>query len=248
MTLVIEEVASGVFVVQASHTNFVLVVDGDEVTFIDSGYPKDRALVVAALEHTGRSFGDVTAMLLTHAHVDHIGSAEWLRREHDVPVWCHELEVRQATGEIVQRISERELLVRLWRPSVARFVVNVVRSGGLRPEHVTEVVTFAADGAVDVPGRPVPVHTPGHTEGHVGLHLSDRGVLVTGDALITVDLWDDARRGPQLIAPPFNHDHQLALRTLGRFAELEADVLVPGHGEVHRGSPQDAVRAALAAA
>jgi glyoxylase-like metal-dependent hydrolase (beta-lactamase superfamily II) len=94
----------------------------------------------------------------------------------------------------------------------------------------------------------VVVHTPGHTDGHVGLHLPDRGLLLSGDALITVDVWDESRRGPQLIQPPFNHDHAQAMATLDRYAELEAEVVVPGHGEVHRGSPRDAVLLARAAA
>jgi glyoxylase-like metal-dependent hydrolase (beta-lactamase superfamily II) len=57
---------------QTSHANFVLIADVDEVTHVDSGYPAGRDLVEPSVRGIGRSLSGVTAMLLTHAHVDHI--------------------------------------------------------------------------------------------------------------------------------------------------------------------------------
>ena len=236
----IDEVAGGVFWVEASHTNFVLIVDGTNVTMVDSGYPKDRDLVDASVAKIGRSLADVEAMVLTHGHVDHKGSAERLRLDHDVAVYCHSSEVRIARGDIKQQISTWELR-RAWRPTIFRFAVHAIRSGGLRPEHVTKVATFSDGEAIDVPGRPIVLFTPGHTEGHCGLHLPDRGVLISGDALTTVDLWDPEHRGPQMIRRQFNYNHDQAFESLDRFVDLEADVIVPGHGEPWRGQPRDAV-------
>jgi glyoxylase-like metal-dependent hydrolase (beta-lactamase superfamily II) len=239
----IEEVAAGVYSVEASHTNFALLVDGIEVTLVDSGYPKDRDLVDASVARIGRSLADVRAVVLTHGHSDHLGSAERMRRDHAVPVLCHSAEVPVARGEITQRISILELR-RAWRPKIFRFAVNALLLGGLRPEHVTDVGTFDDGETIDVPGRPVAVFTPGHTQGHCALHLPERGVLITGDALITVDLWDPDRRGPQMIRRQFNHDHVRAMDSLDRIASLEADVLIPGHGKPWRGSPRRAVEKA----
>lgn len=236
----IEEVAAGVFWVEASHTNFILLADGTDVTMVDSGYPKDRELVDAAVGRIGRSLADVQAMVLTHGHVDHKGSAERLRRDHDVAVYCHQKEAPLARGEIEQRISTWELR-KAWRPKIFRFAVNAIGRGGLRPEHVTDVSTFGDDEAIDVPGRPIAVFTPGHTEGHCALHLPEKGVLITGDALITVDLWDPDRRGPQMIRQQFNYDHNQAVKSLDRFIDLEADTIVPGHGSPWQGRPDEAV-------
>ena len=240
----VHEVASQVHVVTGSHTNFVLVVDGDEVTVVDSGYPRDRGLLETAIRHIGRSLGDVTAMLLTHAHVDHIGSAEWMRQDLGVPIHCHTDEAAHARGEREERISERDILVRLWRPGVLLFLLNVVARGGLHPPHVAEVTTFSDRQPLDVPGHPVAVHTPGHTRGHVGFHLPERGVLLAGDALVTVDVWDRSDRGPQMIRAPFNHDHAQAVDSLQRLEELQAQVVVPGHGRPYHGTPSEAVREA----
>jgi len=239
----IEEVTSGVFFVEASDTNFVLLVNGQSVTSVDSGYPKDRDLVDAAVAGIGRSLSDVGAVVLTHGHVDHKGSAERLRRDHQIPAHCHTDEAPIARGEIKQQISTFELR-RAWRPKIFRFAFHAIRSGGLQPEHLTEVTTFADGDQLDVPGHPIVVHTPGHTQGHASLHLPEQGVLISGDALITIDLWDHDRRGPQMIRPQFNHDHQQAIQSLDRLAALEANVILPGHGEIWRGSPAGAVEQA----
>lgn len=238
------EVASGVHAVEASHTNVILIVDGSEVTVVDSGYPGDRQLLEAALAQIGKGPNDVAAMLLTHAHVDHLGSAEWLRASYGVPVHCHIDEAPHARGEISEVISEAEIFRRIWRPGVFTFAVNAIAKGATRPQHVTEVVTFPDGEVVDVAGRPRAIHTPGHTSGHVGFHLPDRGVLISGDALITVDVWNRTRRGPQVIRTPFNHDHAQAIESLARFEDLQADVVLPGHGRPYRGTPFQAVQEA----
>lgn len=238
------EVAAGVFFVAASRTNFAVVVEDGEVTLVDSGYPEDRDLVVAALRQVRREFKDVAAIVLTHAHADHAGSAEWLRSRWGVPVLCHVEEAPLARGEVEQGISPRDILLNLWRPGVLPFAWNSVTKGSFDVEPVEQVTTFDDRATLDVPGRPTTVFTPGHTSGHVGFHLPERGVLFTGDALVTVDVWDLSRRGPQVIRPPFNHDHQETLASVARFASLEAAAVVPGHGRPYRGTPAQAVEEA----
>lgn len=156
---------------------------------------------------------------------------------------CHGDEAPIARGEIKQQTSTWELR-RAWRPKIFKFAVHAIRSGGLSPEHVTEVMTFTDGEAIDVPDKPVAVCTPGHTQGHASLHLPDSGVLISGDALITIDVWDHDRRGPQVIGRQFNHDHPQAIRSLDRLAGLEAEVILPGHGEPWPGSPAAAVELA----
>ncbi len=48
-----------------------------------------------------------------------------------------------------------------------------------RVERLRSVETFTTD-ALDIPGRPVPVPTPGHTSGHSAFHLPERGALLVG--------------------------------------------------------------------
>lgn len=246
MDPLMEEVAAGVWLVTGTDTNWSLVTDGDEVTLVDAGYPRDLPAVLASLSRIGRSPADVAAIVLTHAHPDHLGGTERLRREHSIPVRTADAEAPHARGEVVQQVSELDILRAAWRPRVFLWALRIIRAGGARVERVTDVVPFPVDRPLDVPGGLVPVATPGHTSGHCAFHLPDRGVLLAGDALMTAHA-TSAHAGPQLLPRMFNHDDAAALASLERLRELPADVVVPGHGPPYRGSPASAVEQAVTA-
>jgi glyoxylase-like metal-dependent hydrolase (beta-lactamase superfamily II) len=125
------------------------------------------------------------------------------------------------------------------------FAANLFWHGAMQVERLSEVGTFDAAGPLDVPGRPVPVATPGHTSGHCSFDLPDRGVLIAGDAFVTVDL---LRRRPRLGPMPavFDHDPAQSMRSLRRLAMLDAEIVLPGHGAPFHGSLSVAVDHALA--
>jgi glyoxylase-like metal-dependent hydrolase (beta-lactamase superfamily II) len=62
-------------------------------SLVDTGYPGDQERLFRSLELIGRRASDVDAVVLTHGHPDHLGSAEHLRRAYGVPVLVHEAEV-----------------------------------------------------------------------------------------------------------------------------------------------------------
>jgi glyoxylase-like metal-dependent hydrolase (beta-lactamase superfamily II) len=88
-----------------------------------------------------------------------------------------------------------------------------------------------------VPGLPdwEWVATPGHTPGHVAYLRRRDGVLLAGDAALTVDLnsLGGVLCGHRRVAGPPRYttwDWPAARRSLGVLAELEPRVLAPGHG------------------
>lgn len=245
MDVTVDEVAPGTYHARAKHVGWVLVVDGNEVTLVDSGYPGDRERVLASLEKIGRRPSDVAAILLTHGHPDHIGSAEYLRTSYNIVVATHELEVANVRGERIEQVGIPTLLRKMWRRDILVWSTDIALLRAAQVQRLQEVETFT-DGALDVPGLPVAIHTPGHTSGHTAFHMPDRGVLIAGDALMTEHAVV-SQRGPQLPPDFFNHDYAQARASLDRLAGLAADVVVPGHGPAFRGTPAEAVKAALAA-
>jgi glyoxylase-like metal-dependent hydrolase (beta-lactamase superfamily II) len=160
MALVMDQAAAGVWLVTGTDNNWVLVADGDEVTLVDAGFPRDLPRVLSSLERIGRSPGDVRAIVLTHAHPDHIGASERLRADHGIPVRVLSAEVAHARGEVIEQVSELQIMRAAWRPRVLAWAVRILRAGGARVERLTQVEPFAAgSGLLDVPGGLLPVPT-----------------------------------------------------------------------------------------
>ncbi|MGV9289541.1 MBL fold metallo-hydrolase [Streptomyces sp. NPDC003719] len=239
----VRHVADGTYLVHGSDTNWVVLTEGDALTLIDTGYPGDRRLLLDSLTAIGRSPEAVTAVLVTHAHNDHLGSAEYLRAAHGIPVLLHEAEVPHARRDFLHQVSVGEVLRNSWRPGVLPWMVHVLRSGGTQRHPVAAPAPFPSDGPLDLPGRPVPVHTPGHTDGHCAYHLPDAGVVISGDALVSGHPTSRVE-GPQLLPGMFHHERDRTVASLDVLARLDGDVLLPGHGPVHRGPVKDAARLA----
>ncbi|MER6349962.1 MBL fold metallo-hydrolase [Streptomyces sp. NPDC001595] len=239
----VRHVSDGAYLVHGSDTNWVILTDGDAVTLVDTGYPGDRELVLDSLAVVGSSPEAVAAVLITHAHNDHLGSAEYLRSTYGTPVYLHEAEVPHARRDFLHQVSVGRILRNGWRPGVLPWAVHALRSGGTARLPVTAPEPFPAAGPLDLPGRPVPVHTPGHTLGHCAYHLPDIGVLISGDALVSGHPTARAK-GPQLLPDMFHRERARAVASLDVLGGLAADVLLPGHGPVHHGPVRDA--AALA--
>ncbi|GGJ58725.1 MBL fold metallo-hydrolase [Streptomyces brasiliensis] len=235
----IVRVESNVHSVSGSNTNWVIVKDGDSCTLIDTGYPGDCDAVLASLEAVGLNARSVAAVLVTHAHNDHIGAAEHLRAEYDVPVLMHQEEVPHARRDFLHQVSIGQVLAQAWRPGVLPWAVHALRAGGTTHVPVCEPEAFPTQGALDLPGAPVPVHTPGHTKGHCAYHLPESGILITGDALVTAHPTSRIS-GPQLLPDMFHTDRARALDSLTVIENLDADLLLPGHGPVHHGSAKEA--------
>ncbi|MEU6578235.1 MBL fold metallo-hydrolase [Streptomyces sp. NPDC046805] len=239
----VRQVADNTYLVHGGHTNWVILKDGDAATLVDTGYPGDRQGLLDSLAAVGSSPEAVAAVLITHAHNDHLGSAEYLRDTYGTPVYLHEAEVPHARREFLQQVTVGEVLRNVWRPGVAPWLVHVVRSGGTEQHPVAAPEAFPGEGALDLPGRPVPVHTPGHTDGHAVYHLPDAGIVISGDALVSGHATSRVK-GPQLLPDMFHHDRARALDSLRRIEQLAGDTLLPGHGPVHHGSVRKAVERA----
>ncbi|MFI9615119.1 MBL fold metallo-hydrolase [Streptomyces sp. NPDC052023] len=239
----VREVAEGIHLVHGSNTNWVIVKDGDAVTLVDTGYLGDRQQLLGSLAAVGSAPEAVAAVLITHAHNDHLGSAEYLSATYGTPVYLHEAEVPHARREFLHQVSVGRVLRNGWRPGVLPWAVHALRSGGTAHIPVASPEPFPAAGPLDLPGRPVPVHTPGHTDGHSVFHLPDAGVVISGDALVSGHATSRIA-GPQLLPDMFHRERAQALASLAVIEGLAADVLLPGHGPLHRGAVQDAARQA----
>lgn len=218
-----------------------LVEDGGQLVAIDAGLPSYWNDLQAELAAIGKSFEDVRAVLLTHGHGDHIGFAERARRAGVTPR-IHHLDAMLARGEVGNEVSI--VGPKRLAPTI-QFLVYATRRGYGRTPRLRAVDTFDDGATLDVPGTPRVIHVPGHTRGSSALLFEGHSALFVGDSINTYSVLS-GRRGPQL--SPFNTDRVIALESLDRLADLDANYLLTGHGAVWSGGPRRAVELAREAA
>lgn len=238
-------VADGVHRLANGVSNFYLIEENGELVLVDAGAPKDRARLTRAVTALGRTLADLDAVILTHAHSDHIGFAEQARATADARVWVHASDSSMATtGKTDARDATFTPYLR--RPAFYRTMWTLLLAGSTKIIPVREVSEFGDGETLEVPGRPRAVHAPGHTPGSAALFLESRRVLLTGDSLVTRNPLT-GRIGPQIMPSGLNTDSRQALRSLDNLAGITADVLLAGHGEPWTGGLAEAIRRAKAA-
>jgi glyoxylase-like metal-dependent hydrolase (beta-lactamase superfamily II) len=238
------EVADGVFRLGSRWVNFYLVIDGPDAIVVDAGYPRYAVHLDGALRALGRRLSDVVGVIVTHHHVDHAGTAQH-QRSGGATVYAGEHDVAIVRGERPSH-PPKGFYRQAWRPSMVAYLTHTVRAGGARYRSCPEVNGLVGNETLDLPGRPRVMATPGHTAGHCSVVLPERGVLLTGDAIVNFDYASGAHG---LNLHRFNEDREQAIRSLDRFEGLEADTVVFGHGDPWRqglGKAVEAVRSAVA--
>ena len=194
------EVAPGIHRVEDAFTNWYLVEDGERLTVVDAGVPTSWGSLQEALAQLGRGSDDVGALVLTHAHFDHVGFAERARRELGVPVHLHTNDVALSKHPWRHDHERPRSWYFVTKPKALPIVASLLRNRAYFAPPLKEVQRFDSDaGELPVPGKPRVVFTPGHTQGHVALHFPDRGAVIAGDAVVTLNPYTGSR-GPQIVA------------------------------------------------
>ncbi|HKV17731.1 MAG TPA: MBL fold metallo-hydrolase [Mycobacterium sp.] len=230
--------------VHFAHTelvNWTLIADNTGVVLIDAGFPGDRDDVLASMRELGFGVDDLRAILLTHAHIDHFGSAIWFAKTLGTPVYCHADEVGHSKREYLEQAKPTDVAAHAWQPRWLKWSVAISRKGAFTHDGIPTAEALTEEVAATLPGSPIAIPSPGHTGGHCSFLVD--GVLISGDALVTGHPVA-TRTGPQLLHKVFNHDQDRCVRSLAALAMLETDVLVPGHGQVWRGPIREACAAA----
>jgi glyoxylase-like metal-dependent hydrolase (beta-lactamase superfamily II) len=225
----VQPVADRVYLISHAHVNCYVVEDDDGLLLVDAGLPSMRPPLVGLLAGLGKKVGDIRALVLTHGHFDHVGFAFHAHREWGVPVLVHRGDKWLAAHPYRYRPRRNRLLYPLAHPRSLPLLGGMAAAGALAVKGVEDTRPLGTDEALPLPGRPIALHTPGHTDGHCILHLPERGVVFSGDALVTLDPYTGAT-GPQIVADAATGDPDTALASLRVIAGTGEQTLLPGHG------------------
>ena len=233
-----EEIAEGVYRLETGHglteANVYFVRSGPGWVLIDTAWPHRGQVISAAAESLFGAGTRPAAILLTHIHPDHAGSALELARMWDLPVQVHPRELPLASGRYLPEYGnplDRWLIAPVLRLMPRRKVEASLSRNSLAG------TARAFDPAAGLPGLAdwQAVSTPGHTPGHVAYFRGKDRVLITGDAVLTVNVnsvRDLLVNKHRVSGPPYisTWSWPAAKESVAVLARLKPEVLACGHG------------------
>jgi glyoxylase-like metal-dependent hydrolase (beta-lactamase superfamily II) len=203
------------------------IKDADGWTIIDAGLSLAVPRILAQLKRAGYSATDVKRILVTHAHVDHVGGLPALYEATKAQVICSAFERPYVEGKkpLVQpNRNDVPPLARMMMPSkppsmAGTPVARVLKEGDVLPE---------------VLGGLQAVATPGHSPGHMSYWHPALKVLFTGDVVMRI-----LAPGLRLPFAGFTSDMKQNKRSIQHIAALEPELLLFGHGvSMHDAAPK----------
>jgi hydroxyacylglutathione hydrolase len=197
-----------------------------DFSLIDPGLTGKGRYKIESLQNMGIELSFIRRIILTHTHIDHIGCLSEIQRQ--VPsaeLWVHSLEaafLEKGDERVVYGNMSRSMCQTQYGLSPGAFNVQVDRrlQGG---------ETFNLGGM-----NWEIIHIPGHSVGSIALYERSRRILISGDivyadyAVGRVDLHG---------ADVFD-----LRKSLMRLAELEVEILLPGHTRIVESLPSDYIR------
>jgi glyoxylase-like metal-dependent hydrolase (beta-lactamase superfamily II) len=170
----------------------------------------------------GREPSNTSRILLTHCHIDHVGSAEELKQLTNAKVGVHQEDADFVAGNKTLPRPKGGLSV-LFKAFSPFFKFTPVQPDIMLKEN-------------DKVGNLIVVDTPGHTPGSISLYDPTRKVLFAGDTLRFT-------KG-KIDCPPerFTLDMHQEIQSIQKISQLDFDVMLSGHGEPLKPNASDRVK------
>lgn len=147
---------------------YVYLIYGKKICLIDSGVASSEQVIFDYIRQTGRNPDEISLMILTHSHPDHIGSALAIKKASGCLVAAHSGE-RSWIEDVELQSKERPV------PNFHSLVEGSVNVDRILEDR--EVLDLGEGLSLEV------LHTPGHSKGSISIVFREDKVLFTGDAI-----------------------------------------------------------------
>jgi hydroxyacylglutathione hydrolase len=146
------------------------LLEGETITLIDTGVAGSENVIFDYIRSIGRDPGEISLIILTHSHPDHIGAAKAIREVTGCSVMAHPAE-RTWIEDVDSQNRERPV------PGFSKLV-----GGSVKLDHeIADGDVVDPDGTKDHELQVF--HTPGHSAGSVSLLEQSERALFCGDAV-----------------------------------------------------------------
>ncbi|MCA1022611.1 MBL fold metallo-hydrolase [Halobacillus litoralis] len=208
------------------------------VIFIGKEQADDWVLVDCGISHYSRRIIEAAekrygsrppkAIVLTHGHFDHVGSAKKLADHWNVPIFIHSMEMDYVTNQRDYPVGDATVGGGLFALMSPFFPTH-------QPDLSRYIHAIPSDGKLPFLPEWQVIHTPGHTPGHAALYRPRDGTLLAGDAFITVKQESSMAvfiQHQHVHGPPayFTHNWEEAEKSVQQLAALGPVTAITGHG------------------
>jgi glyoxylase-like metal-dependent hydrolase (beta-lactamase superfamily II) len=201
-----EEIISGVYLIggsgitSADDAAIYLIDFAGDLILIDSGAGKSFSQIVRNIEMIGLNPADISDLILTHCHIDHIGSAPFFNDRYGTKILIHELDAKA-----VEKGDSFKTAANWYGTTFPPTKIDRKLSGS------HEILRFGQEELHCL-------HTPGHTPGSISLYLDREGKRI---------LFGQDIHGPFHAA--FDSDIKAWKKSMQVLLDLNADILCEGH-------------------
>lgn len=173
---------------------YVYLIYGENICLIDSGILAGRERLFSYLRETGRDTKEISLLVQTHSHPDHIGLSGEIKRISNCKVAIHEAEKTWVEDIDLQERMRPTLTFRAFvQQPVA---VDVTLQDG-------QTLDWGEGLSLQV------IHIPGHSNGHIAIFFPQDGALFTGDGV------------PPYGGVPIYEDICESIRSIGKLKALQ---------------------------
>lgn len=206
------EIKNGIYLLDGiKGANSYLYISDIGIVIIDTGMPGNAARILNQIRALDTNKKEIKLIILTHSDIDHSGSAAELKKLTSSKIAIH-------GGDALGLSSEKEQLkkVKGFLRLIFGLMAKFMKFQPVQPDIILK------DG--DEIDHLKVIHTPGHTTGSICLFKAG-DVLFVGDAVRT-----DKRGNLKLPSERMSLNIDEALASARKIAELEFNILLPGHG------------------
>jgi hydroxyacylglutathione hydrolase len=207
------EVIPGVFLITHRGANVYLIAE-ETLTLIDTGLKDGASHVIEFIRHVGRSPEEISLIVLTHNHIDHMGGLADIKKHTNAKVAVHKDDIGIRDHPPAADGRYREPLAQV--KSKLQSVFSVLQED-------VDIILEGGETLDRLEGLEV-IHTPGHTPGSISLYSQKHKMLLSGDLI--------RKRRKKLLLPPkmVCTDIDENLESIKKISHYDIEILCFGHG------------------
>jgi glyoxylase-like metal-dependent hydrolase (beta-lactamase superfamily II) len=219
--------------------HLTLLWDEKNLVLVDTGFPGQFELILAAIERTGHKPENLTHIIITHQDVDHIGCLkEFKTKWPHIQALAHEEEAPYIDGRKTPvKLAILEANIDKLPEERKQYAKSLKKDFANHHNLQINIDKTITDGEkLDLCGGIEVIFTPGHTPGHICLFVKDGSLLISGDSM---NIAEGKPVGPRL---EICYDMEQAKKSCLKMADYPVESLVVYHSGLLTGQLQEQIR------